>query len=43
MSGWYYKPHDAKAFLGFMLDEDELKKVSEKMRNIYSKGNKFGE
>lgn len=43
MSGWYYKPHDAKAFLGFMLDEEELKKIPEKIKHLYSKGNKFSE
>lgn len=34
---------DAKAFLGFGLEEEELKKVPEKQRSEYAKGNKFVE
>ena len=38
MSGWSYEIGDAKYFLGFRLNEEELKKVSERKRELYSQG-----
>ena len=38
MSGWFYEIGDAKYFLGFRLSEEEMKKISERKREMYSHG-----
>ena len=43
MSGWFYSIADAKRFLGFQVDGEELKAVAKEKQVNYTKGKQFTE